>query len=206
VPRGTDEDIFAMDNPKTLFALARREPRPPRLADATLILIDYQNEYLSGPLALVGATEAIVQAERLLSAIRRAGGRVIHVAHKGASGGPFDRSQRRGAIVEALAPIAAEPVVEKPRPNAFSDTDLAALAGSAGATLIFAGFMTHNCVSSSVRAGKDLGYAMTVAGDACATRDLPLAGEVVRAADLHRAALAGLADHHAGVFSVAELI
>jgi hypothetical protein len=38
-----------MDRPKTLFALANREPRPPRLGDATLILIDYQNEYLDGP-------------------------------------------------------------------------------------------------------------------------------------------------------------
>jgi nicotinamidase-related amidase len=195
-----------MDGPKTLFALAGREPRPPRLAEATLILIDYQNEYLAGPLALVGAEEAIAQAERLLQAVRQAGGRVIHVAHKGAPGGAFDRSQPRGAIVDALAPLAGEPVVEKPRPNAFSDTHLADLAGPPGAALIFAGFMTHNCVSSSVRAGKDLGYAMTVAADACATRDLPLAGDVVRAADLHRAELAGLADHHAGVFDVAELI
>ena len=195
-----------MDRPQTLFALANREPRPPRLGEATLILIDYQNEYLEGPLALTGAEEAIAQAERLLRAMRQAGGRIVHVAHKGAPGGMFDRSQARGAIVGALAPIAGEAVVEKPRPNAFSGTDLAALAGPPGAALIFAGFMTHNCVSSSVRAGKDLGYAMTVAADACATRDLPCPGGVVRARDLHVAELAALADHHAGVFDVAELV
>lgn len=196
-----------MSSPKTLFALANREPRPPRLGDATLILIDYQNEYLDGPVALSGAQEAVVQAARLLQAVRRAGGRVIHVAHKGAPGGLFDRSQPRGAIVDALSPIDGEPVVEKPRPNAFSDTGLTALAGPPGATLIFAGFMTHNCVSSSVRAGKDLGYAMTVAADACATRDLPSpGGGVIRPRDLHLAELAALADHHAGVFDVAALI
>ncbi len=195
-----------MDRPKTLFAIANRAPRPPRLADATLILVDYQNEYLDGPLALTGARQAIERAERLLATMRQAGGRVVHVAHKGAPGGLFDRSQARGAIVAALAPLAGEAVVEKPRPNALSGTDLAALAGPPGAALIFAGFMTHNCVSSSVRAGKDLGYAMTVAGDACATRDLPCPGGVIRARDLHAAELAALADHHAGVFDVAELV
>lgn len=195
-----------MNGPKTLFALAGREPRPPRLAEAILILIDYQNEYLAGPLALVGAETAVGQAARLLQAARRAGGRVIHVAHKGAPGGAFDRSQPRGAIVEALAPLAGEPIVEKVRPNAFSDTGLADLVGPPRAALVFAGFMTHNCVSSSVRAAKDLGYAMTVAADACATRDLPLGSSVIRAADLHRAELAGLGDHHAGIFDVDALI
>jgi nicotinamidase-related amidase len=87
----------------TLFALADREPRPPRLGEATLILIDYQNEYLDGPLALTGAESAIARAERLLRAMRRAGGRVIHVAHKGAPGSLFDRAQRRGAADHDLA-------------------------------------------------------------------------------------------------------
>jgi nicotinamidase-related amidase len=195
-----------MDRPKTLFALANFEPRPPRLGDATLVLIDYQNDYLGGPMALSGAERAIEQAERLLRATREAGGRVIHVAHNGAPGGLFDRSKAGGAIVAALAPLAGEPVVEEPRANAFSGTELAGLAGPPGALLIFAGFMTHNCVSSSVRAGRDLGYAMTVARDACATRDLPCPGGVIRARDLHVAELAALADNHACVCDVAELI
>ncbi len=195
-----------MDRPKTLFALANREPRPPRLGEATLILIDYQNDYLEGPMALTGAEPAIAQAERLLRATRQAGGRVVHVAHKGELGGLFDRSQAGGAIVDALAPVVGEAVVEKPRANAFSGTDLAERAGPPGAALIFAGFMTHNCVSSSVRAGRDLGYAMTVAADACATRDLPRPGGVVSAQDLHLAELAALADAHACVCDVAALI
>ena len=47
---------------------------------------------------------------------------------------------------------------------------------------------------------------MTVAADACATRDLPCPGGVIRARDLHAAELAALADAHAGVFDVADLI
>src|SRR5208337_2559474 len=38
--------------PRTLLSLYDREPRLPSLADSALLLIDYQNDYLVGPLAL----------------------------------------------------------------------------------------------------------------------------------------------------------
>lgn len=190
--------------PQTLFQLTGRTPEPPRLAGATLVLIDYQNEYLEGLLRLHGVEAAVDKAARLLDAARNAGARVIHVAHRGPAGGLFDRTARRGAIIDRLAPLATEPVVEKIRPNSFSDTDLAERI-VAGSPLIIAGLMTHHCVSSTVRAALDLGYRITVAGDACATRDLPLAGSIVPAETLHRAELAALADRHALVTDVETL-
>lgn len=192
--------------PVTLFALAGRQPVPPSLANSALVLIDYQREYLAGPLALPGAEAALGRVEVLLEAARAAGARIVHVAHKGAPGGLFDRAGERGAFIAGLEPRGEERVVEKTRPNAFSDTGLAALVGPAGTAVILAGFMTHNCVSSTARAGLDLGYAVTVAGDACATRDLPAGEGIISAADLHRAELAALADRHAGVFPVAALV
>ncbi|WEX76232.1 isochorismatase family protein [Sinorhizobium numidicum] len=197
--------------PATLFSLAGREPVPPALSEATLILIDYQNEYLAGPLALVGAEAAVERARALLAAARRAGTRIVHVAHKGAPGSFFDRAAERGAFIDTLAPLPTEAIVEKPRPNAFSGTALADLVGPpgakiAGAKIIIAGFMTHNCVSSTARAALDLGYEITIAGDACATRDLPFATGIVSARDLHVAELAALADRHACVTDVAALI
>lgn len=71
----------------TLFDLAGRKLIPPSLAEATLVLIDYQNTYLAGPLALVDAQQAVARTKLLLDAARAAGGRTIHVAHKGAPGG-----------------------------------------------------------------------------------------------------------------------
>ena len=191
---------------QTLFALAGIVPPPARLADAVLILIDYQNEYLSGPLALVGADAAVLQAASLLEAARKAGARVVHVAHRGAPGGFFDRAAERGAIIAALAPRDGEPVVEKPRPNAFSGTNLGEFVGAAGSSVVIAGFMTHNCVSSTARAALDLGLSITIVADACATRDLPLAGEVVSAAEIHRAELAALADRHGCVIDAAAFL
>jgi nicotinamidase-related amidase len=189
----------------TLFDLAGRKLSPPCLSEAVLILIDYQNEYLSGPLVLSGADAAVARAGVLLQAVRAAGGTVIHVAHKGAPGGPFDRAASRGAIVDPLAPRAGEAVVEKPRPNAFSGTGLADLVGPER-KLIIAGFMTHNCVSSTARAAFDLGHEITIAADACATRDLPGLAGVVSAATLHRAELAALADRHGLIVDVKDLV
>jgi len=190
----------------TLFDLSGRKLSPPALAEAVLILIDYQNVYLSGPLALVGAEAAVGRARLLLDAARAAGARIVHVAHKGAAGGLFDRTSASGAIIAELAPLAGETVVEKPRPNAFSDTDLSDRIGGPGRKLVIAGFMTHNCVSSTVRAALDLGHAITVVADACATRDLPGPGGDIPADAVHRAELAALGDHHALIADVETLV
>jgi nicotinamidase-related amidase len=189
----------------TLFDLAGRKLVPPSLAEATLVLIDCQNTYLAGPLALVDAREAVARTKRLLDAARAAGSRIIHVAHKGASGGLFDRAEECGAIIAELAPLAGEAIVEKPRPNAFSGTNLKDLIGEPGQKLILAGFMTHNCVSSTARAALDLGYQITIPADACATRDLPGPGGDLPADIIHHATLAALGDHHALITDVTTL-
>jgi nicotinamidase-related amidase len=67
--------------------------------------------------------------------------------------------------------------------------------------LIVAGFQTHMCVSSTVRAALDHGYRVTLVADACATRDLPdpLGGAALSAEQLHRSTLAALHDRFATV-------
>jgi len=198
---------MTMATPKTLLELAGRKPVPPTLADSILILIDIQNEYLDGPIALPGAKAAVAQAADLLTRARKAGAKIIHVAHKGGKGSLFDREAHRGAIVDAVAPVAGEAVVEKPRPNSFSGTNLAELVGAPGAPLIMIGFMTHMCVSSTARAALDLGYQTVIAADACATRDLPKpTGGVIDAESLHIAELAALSDRFAGVFKASEIV
>lgn len=190
----------------TLFDLAGRKLALPPLGEATLVLIDYQNVYLAGPLALTGAEAAVRQALTLLEAARAAGSRIIHVAHKGAAGGLFDRAGESGAIIPTLAPLPSEALVEKPRPNAFSGTNLGDLLGTSRSKLVIAGFMTHNCVSSTTRAALDFGHEITIAADACATRDLPGIGGVIPADVIHRATLAALGDHHALISDVGRLV
>jgi len=191
--------LATMTTPKTLLELSGADLRPPRLRDAALVMIDLQNEYLEGPIALPDAKRAIASAERLLARARAAGTKIFHIAHKGRPGGLFDRAAERGAIVSALAPRPDEPVIEKALPNAFAGTDLEAQLTAAGhKDIILAGLMTHMCISSTARAGLDLGFRITVDAESCATRDLPDGrGGTIVAKTIHEVALAELSDRFA---------
>jgi nicotinamidase-related amidase len=184
---------------KTLLELAGADLSLPRLAEASLVLIDIQNEYVTGPLALPDAGAAIGSAARLLARARHVGTTVIHVAHRGRPGGLFDRGAPRGDIVSAVAPLADELVVEKELPNAFAGTDLKTRLDASGhRNIVLAGLMTHMCVSSTARAALDLGFRVTIDANSCATRDLPDGrGGVIAAATLHEVALVELSDRFA---------
>lgn len=188
-----------MTAPKTLLELAGADLNPPKLGDSCLVLIDIQNEYRAGPLALPDAEPAIAVAAKLLTRARQSGAAIFHIAHKGRAGSLFDREAERGAIVSSLAPLANEPVIEKALPNSFAGTDLQArLAATGRSNIVLAGFMTHMCVSSTARAALDLGLRTTIAADACATRDLPDGrGGALSARTVHEVALAELSDRFA---------
>jgi nicotinamidase-related amidase len=188
-----------MTTAKTLLQLAGADLNPPRLGDAALVLIDIQNEYLAGPLALPAARPAIARAAALLARARESGSAIIHIAHRGKAGGLFDRSADRGAIVAELTPRAGELVIEKELPNSFAGTDLKVrLDATDHRNIVLAGFMTHMCVSSTARAALDLGFRTTIDADACATRDLPDGrGGTLDARTIHEVALAELSDRFA---------
>jgi len=188
-----------MTAPKTLLELSGADLNPPKLADSCLVLIDIQNEYRSGPLALPDAEPAIAVAAKLLARARQSGAAIFHIAHRGRAGSLFDREAERGAIVSSLTPLEGEPVIEKALPNAFAGTDLQTSIAATGRTnIVLAGFMTHMCVSSTARAALDLGLRTTIAADACATRDLPDGrGGALSARTVHEVALAELSDRFA---------
>ncbi|WP_353861118.1 cysteine hydrolase family protein [Azospirillum formosense] len=188
--------------PKTLLALAGAPATPSPLDSAALVLIDAQREYTEGALPLVGVEAAVAEAARLLERAREAGVPVFHIVHHGKPGGAlFNPEGPLSGIVAPLLPLDGETVVVKHLPNAFAGTELDALVRATGRKeLIVAGFQTHMCVSSTVRAALDLGWRTTVVDAASATRDLPDgAGGVIPAEALHRANLAALADRFAVV-------
>jgi nicotinamidase-related amidase len=197
-----------MNGPKTLLQMAGAPLEPGRFSESAVIVIDAQNEYVSGKLALPGVDAALNNISILLKAARAAGAPVIHVQHKGRAGGLFDPDADSFKLASQAASESGEAIVEKPLPNAFAQTNLQDVLTKTGKkSLIVAGFMTHMCVSSTVRAALDLGYRNTVVADACGTRDLPdpTGGQALAAAELHRAALAGLADRFAIVAKLAAL-
>ncbi len=195
-----------MSEPRTLLQMAGADLSPSSLSDAAVVLIDCQNEYVKGPLALPGVGPALDQVARLLERARAAGAPIIHIQHHGKPGGAFDVEDERGWFAPQAAPDGGERVVRKALPNAFADTVLQdALAETGRKQVILGGFMTHMCVSSTARAALDLGYRCTLVAGATATRDLPNpSGGVVSADALQAASLSALADRFAIVVETPE--
>ena len=192
---------------KTMFQLTGRGYAAANLSNASLLIIDAQNEYLSGPLALSGMKAATDNIARLLKAAREAKRPVVHVRHLGTVGGTFDPQGPRGEFIAGLEPTGDEVVIEKRMPNAFNDTRLReALETQGHLDLIVCGFMSHSSVSTTVRAAKDYGFRCTLVEDACATRDLPTANGVISAADVQRTEMAIMNDNFATLAQTKNLI
>ncbi|WP_405700502.1 isochorismatase family protein [Streptomyces sp. NBC_01383] len=169
----------------------------PRLGGATLLMIDFQNTYRTGVMALEGAEPALAAGARLLAAAREAGATVIHIVNDGGEGSPYDIRAEIGAISPEVAPVEGEPVVVKRFPDAFHGTDLEKVLRErgAGADLVLAGFMTHMCVTFTAQGAFNHGYRPTVVAEATATRSLPApGGGTLPAATLRSAALTTVAD------------
>lgn len=174
-----------------------------------LVIVDIQNDYFPGganPLA--GPEAAADQARLLLQSHRMRGLDVIHIQHVwDAPDAVFMVPGTPGVeINERVAPAAGEQVFAKAHPNAFLDTPLEDHLRERGITdLVVCGMMTSMCVDATVRAAADLGFATTVAHDACATMALSFEGHDVPAADVHAAFLAALADGYARVAAAEEI-
>ncbi|MEU9108370.1 isochorismatase family protein [Streptomyces xanthophaeus] len=186
-----------MNASRTLRDISGLDDTLPRLADTTLIMIDFQNTYRTGVMTLDGAEPALAAGARLLAAARAAGTPVVHVVNDGGEGTPYDIRAEIGAISPEVAPAAGEPVVVKQVPDAFHATDLEKTLREldAGPDLVLAGFMTHMCVTFTAQGAFNLGYRPTVVAEATATRALPAPdGATVPAAALQSAALTTVAD------------
>ncbi|MFF5402547.1 cysteine hydrolase family protein [Streptomyces misionensis] len=179
----------------TLRQLNGFDETPAKLADSTLVLIDYQNTYTTGVMELDGWQPALDAAARLLERARREGAKVIHVVNDGGEGTPYDIRAEIGQIHPSVAAADGEPVVVKQAPNAFHGTELGRLVDEAGrGDLVIAGFMTHMCVAFTAQGAFLRGNRPTVVADACATRALPVNGTELDAQGVHLSALATIAD------------
>jgi nicotinamidase-related amidase len=153
-----------------LRALSGLPSTPASLADSTLIMIDCQNTYVAGVMALDGVAAALDEAAVLLERARSAGIPIIHFQHDAGEGTPYDIRAEIGQIVDQVAPGEDETVIVKQFPNSFVQTDLDERLKAASAHhLVLAGFMTHMCVNSTARGAFNLGYAPTVVANATAT-------------------------------------
>ncbi|KXG52718.1 uncharacterized protein PGRI_079740 [Penicillium griseofulvum] len=154
---------------------------PPSTAspsDSTLIIIDAQNEYATGLLAVQKVAETRKVIAKLLEKYRKNGNKnIVHVVHEVPAGAPvFTPGTPLAEEFEELKPKANEKVVTKNFPSSFAKTDLHDYLqglGEVGKKIVLVGYMAHVCVSTTARAGNELGYDVVVVGDAVGDRNIP---------------------------------
>ncbi|HYD57962.1 MAG TPA: cysteine hydrolase family protein [Burkholderiales bacterium] len=179
------------------------------MADTALLIIDIQNDYFpGGAMELEGSDAAGANAGKVLQKFRNENLPVIHVRHLSVRpGATFFLPGTKGADIHgSVTPASGEVVVEKNFPNSFRSTALEEQLKKQGVkNLVVAGMMTHMCVDATVRHAADLGYKITLLGDACATRAQAYGGEKVPAKHVHAAFLAALNGAYAKVIPTHEL-
>jgi nicotinamidase-related amidase len=179
------------------------------MPDTALVVIDIQNDYFpGGAMALEGAEAAGKNAANAINRFRERKLPIFHVRHLSVRpGATFFLPGTPGAEIHpSVVPAAGETVIEKNFPNSFRNTDLEKRLKESGVkNLVIAGMMTHMCVDASVRHAADLGYKVTLLGDACATRAQSYGGETVPARQVHAAFLAALNGFYAKVVQTHEL-
>jgi nicotinamidase-related amidase len=181
-----------------------------KVSDTALLIIDIQAFYFpGGSLPLAKPVEASLQAGKLLQRFRALGLPVIHVQHlpKGVDTPDPTGVEPQYRVHPNVLPLPGETVIGKHEANSFVGTSLLETLRALGVKrLVIAGMQTHMCVEAATRAAADLGFEVTLVGDACATRDLTFGGATVPAAEVHTAVLAAMSGTYARVVSTDELL
>ena len=174
-----------------------------------LIIIDIQNDYFEkGTMTLVGSDNASENAKLVLEQFRKEKLPIIHIQHIATRPtATFFLPYTDGAkIHENVKPFEEEKVIIKHYPNSFRETELLDYLKVNNITdLTICGMMTHMCIDATTRAAYDLGFKCIVIGDACATKDLELNGQIAKAKDVQIAFLSALDGTFADIKSTHEI-
>jgi nicotinamidase-related amidase len=147
-----------------------------------LIVVDVQNDYDGGALPIVHPPfrDGVAAIGRAIDAANAAGIAVYVVVQIAPETSPmFARGSHGGALHPVVASRPRTRLVEKALPSAFAGTELEAELRAAGIErLTVVGYMTHNCVLSTVIDAAHRGFAVEVLADATGT--LPYANSAGR--------------------------
>src|ERR1700704_1468318 len=94
--------------PKTLLEIAGVTATPARLANAAVVVIDAQQEYVDGRLALPRVGAALDEIGRLLERARAVTAPVIHIVQQGSPAGPFAPGSPGAEIASPANPAPRE--------------------------------------------------------------------------------------------------
>lgn len=155
-----------------------------------LIVIDVQNEYVTGdlPIEYPDVQTSLANIGRAMDAARTAGVPIVVVQNLAPATSPlFARGSAGAELHSVVTSREYDHHVEKSLPSAFARTDLADwLAARDVDTLTIVGYMTHNCDASTAFEATHRGLKVEFLADA--TGSVPYENEAgfASAEDIHR--------------------
>jgi nicotinamidase-related amidase len=168
-----------------------------------LLVIDVQNEYVSGrlPIAYPPLETSLPNIAAAMDAAAAADVPVVVVQHIDEGDSPVFASGSPGAELHDI--VAARPhdlLLTKQTVSCFAGTDLGSRLDDLGVdTLTIAGFMTQHCDESTARDAADRGLIVEVLADATGTLPLSTPSGTITAQELHETSLLVL---HSGFAAV----
>ncbi|MES2821246.1 MAG: cysteine hydrolase family protein [Pseudomonadota bacterium] len=161
--------------------------QPPKRA---LIVIDVQNEYISGNLRIEypDVNLSLANIVKAMDTAHAAGIPVVVVQHLAGPDSPiFARGSQLADVHPWVAERPRDHLVVKSRASALTDTDLGPwLRERQIETLTVVGYMTHNCDDATVRQAHHEGWKVELLHDA--TGSVPYANKLgnLSAEDIHK--------------------
>jgi nicotinamidase-related amidase len=175
-----------------------------------LIVIDVQNEYVTGdlPIEYPPVEVSLGNIGRAMDAARAASVPVVVVQNLAPATSPlFARGTEGAELLPAVASRERDHLVTKSLPSAFPETDLAAwLAQRQVDTLTVVGYMTHNCDASTINHAVHSGLTVEFLHDATGSVPYENSAGFASAEDIHRVFSVVLQSRFAAVASTDQWI
>ena len=155
-----------------------------------LLVIDVQNEYVSGdlPIEYPPIASSLANIGRAIDAAQAADIPVIVVQNSAPAASPVFAKGSVGWELHAV--VTSRPhshYIEKTLPSAFAGTDLAEWLAAHGVdTLVVVGYMTHNCDDSTVKQALHAGLAVEFLVDATGSLSYENSAGKASAEEIHR--------------------
>jgi nicotinamidase-related amidase len=175
-----------------------------------LIVIDAQNEYVTGNLLIEypDIQLSLANIGRAMDAARNTGIPVIVVQQYAPADSPvFAQGSHAWELHDVVRLRARDHYLEKKLPNAFTGTDLAEwLAAHRIDTLSVTGYMTHNCVDSTIKHAFHAGLQVEFLHDAAGSLPYLNKAGTANAEEIHRAFMVVMQARFAAVMPTEEWI
>jgi nicotinamidase-related amidase len=175
-----------------------------------LIVVDVQNDYNGGNLAIQhppfhGSVDNVARA---MDAATAAGIKVVVVKQLAPEGSPvFAKGSHGGDLHPEIAKRPHDHSIEKALPSAFTGTDLEEwLRANAIDTATVVGYMTHNCILSTIVHALHMGFSVEFLSDAAGPVPYANSAGYASAEEIHRVVSVVLQSRFAAVLRTAEWV